>query len=250
MYERSLLATGRMSGLLALAGVGLAMAGCAGAPVDLDDDHDEAVLAAHVEITPEVPRTLEDVEFAVHIEDEAGMHRMDMEDVLLEVRAPGRDMWSEIELAPMTDHYMGRRTFSESGEYTVRVLGRSHGGHDIEQLHTMTLHVERAHVDVHGFHIEYESNPGHIHAEEAATLQFWVSFEANGDPALGLTATIVVEESDGHVSTVEADEVEPGLYQGQFTFTDAGSSHVEIEFTHDDGDVVTADFHLDVSEDH
>lgn len=114
----------------------------------------------------------------------------------------------------------------------------------------MSVHVERAHTDAGSFHIEYESDPGHTHAGGEAMLMFWVAMDDSGAPATGLTAQIVVEESDGHATTFDADEVEPGVYHAMMAFVDGGEAHVEIVFLDENGLEVEADFHFHVSDAH
>lgn len=232
--------------LMPIGGLIAAVVGCAAVGTG---DHVEGTLSAHVETTPAEFKTLEAISFAVEIEDEMGNHTTDMEDVRLEVREVGGE-WREITLTTMTDHFMGTRTFSSSGDYELRVLGMKHMGHMMEEMHTMSFHVERAHTDAGPFHIEYESVPGHIHAGAEAMLMFWVAMDDSGDSATGLTAQILVEESDGHVTTFEADEVEPGVYHAMMDFVDGGEAHAEIVLLDENGQEVAADFHFSVANAH
>lgn len=229
--------------------IGVLMATAVGCVPVGTGDHVEETLSAHVVTTPSELKTLDEISFRVEIEDEMGNHTTDMEDVRLEIREIGGD-WREITLTPMTDHFMGTRTFSSSGDYELRVLGMEHVGHVMEEMHTMSFHVERAHTDAGPFHIEYESEPGHIHAGEEAMLMFWVARDDSGEPATGLTAQIVVEESDGHVTTFEADEVEPGVYLAMMDFVDSGEAHVAIVLLDENGQEVEADFHFSVADVH
>ena len=209
-------------------------------------DHVEETLSAHVETTPGELKTLDEVSFAVEIEDALGNHTTAMEEVRLEIRAVGGD-WREITLTPMTDHFLGTRTFASSGEYELRVLGMQHMGHMMEEMHTRSFQVDRAHTDAGVFHIEYESEPGHIHAGEESMLMFWVAMEDGGEAAAGLTVQIVVEESDGHVTTLEADEVEPGMYRATMDFADGGETHVALVLLDENGQEFEADFHFTVA---
>ena len=213
------------------------------------DGHDEEVLSADITTTPTELKTLDEVSFAIGIENMAGQHMTNMAEVRLEIREPGSE-WRAIDVALMTDHYVGLRTFASSGDYELRVLGMEHMGHALEEMHIMTIHVERAHADAGPFHIEYESEPGHIHAGEEAVLMFWVALDDGGAAATGLTGQIVVEESDGHVTTLEADEGEPGVYSAMMGFVDGGEAHVAIVLLDENGQEVEVDFHFDVADVH
>ena len=236
----------RIISVVSVALVALLLAGCPSAP---PGDHVEEELTAKISTTSEELRTLEEATFLVEIEDENGDHMMDMAAVSLEVRSEGGE-WREIELMAMDEHYMGTRTFSSSGDYEFRVMGASHMGHDMEEMHSTTMHVVRAPADAGEYHVQYESDPGHIHEGAEAILTFWVSLEDGGAAAVGLAAEIVVEESDGHTTTLDATEIENGVYQATMTFADAGETHVEIVLPAGDGSEVEADFHFHVSEVH
>ena len=229
--------------------VGVLLAAAVGCVPVGTGDHVEEALSAHVVTTPADLKTLDEVSFAVEIEDAMGNHTTDMEEVRLEIREVGGD-WVEITLTAMTDHFEGTRTFSSSGEYELRVLGLEHMGHMMEEMHTSSFQVERAHTDVGPFHIEYESDPGHIHAGEESVLMFWVAMDDSGEAATGLTVQIVAEESDGHMTTFEADEVEPGVYQAMMDFVDGGEAHVAIVLLDENGQEVEADFHFNVADVH
>lgn len=212
-----------------------------------EGSHDEEVLSAHVEATPVAASTLGEVSFEVHIEDEGGHHVMDMAEVHLEVRAVGSDTWREIELTAMTDHYMGTRTFTSSGDYELRITGMEHMGHELEEMHLSTMTVARAHADIGLYHIQYENTPGHIHEGDTVTVSFWVALDDGGDLATGLAAQIVVEESDASETTVTAVEGDPGVYSADMTFAVAGDAHVSLQFTGSDSSPVEADFQVHVA---
>ena len=79
---------------------------------------------------------------------------------------------------------------------------------------------------------------------------FWVAMDDGGDPATGLTVQIVVEESDGHETSFEADEVEPGVYHTMMDFVDGGGAHAAIVLLDDNGQEVKVDFHFSVADVH
>lgn len=81
-------------------------------------------------------------------------------------------------------------------------------------------------------------------------LMFWVALDDSGDPATGLAIEIIAEESDGHATTLEADEAEPGVYHATMTFFDGGEAHVGIILLDENGQEVEADFHVSVADDH
>lgn len=233
--------------VMSASGTLVAAGGCA-VPTGTGD-HEEETLTAHVETTPAELKALDEIEFWVEIEDAMGNHTTDMEEVRLEVREAGGE-WVEISVTAGSESFMGTGIFSSSGDYELRVLGMQHMGHMLEEMHTMSFHVDRAHTEAAGFHIEFESDPGHIHAGEATMLMFWVATEETGDPVNGLMPEIVVEESDGHMTTLEAQEVEPGLYQAVMSFADSGEAHATISFLDGTGEPVEGDFHFLVAEAH
>lgn len=120
----------------------------------------------------------------------------------------------------------------------------------MEEMHSITMHIERAHADAGEYHVEYESDPGHIHEGVEAMLTFWVSLEDDGTAAAGLAAQIVVEESDGHTTTLNATEIQDGVYQATMPFADGGETHAGIALPAAGGGEVEADFHFHVSEAH
>jgi len=150
----------------------------------------------------------------------------------------------------MDDHYMGSHTFSSSGDYEIRVLGMAHMGDTMGQMHIMTIHVERAHNDAGPYHIEFESNPGHIDAGEEVMLMFWIALEDSGNAATELTPQIIVEEADGHETILSTNEIEPGVYHAMMNFLDEGESHVKIVLVDENGQEHEADFHFHISETH
>lgn len=236
-----------------LLGVGLivlAVGGCPSTGGTTGEDHQEETLSASIGMTPKTPATLEKVDFEVHIEDANGGHVMDMSAVDLQYRAEGSDDWQDISLTAAAEHFDGSHTFTSSGDYEFRVMGVRHGGHDMEQIHTMTMHVERAHKDAGPYHVEFESTPGHIHEEGETVLRCWVSFDYDGTAATGLTVQFVVEESDGHTTTLDATEVESGLYEAALTFEHHGEAHVEIKLSGAGVTAAEVDFHVDVDEAH
>ena len=208
--------------------------------------HEEEELTGSIELASAVLYTLEDTTFEVHIETSDGQHMTTMAELHLEYRAVGGDTWREIELVAGDEHYTGIRVFSNSGDYELRLTGMQHGGHEMEEMATMTITVNRAHAEVGEYYIQYESDPGHIHAGFTATLTFWVALEATGEAVTGLTAQIIVEESDGHATTLDATEGDAGAYSADMHFADDGDAHIEFQFTDDTGPVAV-DIHIRIA---
>lgn len=212
--------------------------------------HVEEALTAEVVVETQTIRTLDAIVIEVHVEDADGHHHTDMTELHLEVRLVGSDTWTEITLTVDGEHYSGTTTFTSSGDYEIRVTGMAHSGHEMEEMFSGSMLVERAHADVGLYHIQYESDPGHIHEGDPAILNFWIALDDSGDPVLGLAAEIFAEDSLGAIATVNAAEGEGGLYWAEITFSEAGSGHAGIRFTAPDNSPIEADFHIDVAHGH
>ncbi len=233
----------RLMSLLVVAMAVVILAGC-------EPPHIEGVLSGQIELSSTALSTLEVSAFEVHIEDAEGHHVMTMEMVHLEVREVGSETWREIELTAMGDHYSGTRIFNSSGEYELRLMGAEHSEHEMEEMDHIFVTVERAHADVAQYHVQYESEPGHIHEGDAVTLTAWIALEATGEPVTALLLQFVVEESDGVVTVLDAVEAEAGVYTSGMPFEIDGEAHVDIQFTDDTGAAFAADFHVHVSSIH
>lgn len=207
------------------------------------------VLTTTIETSTDHFHILSEIGIEVHIEDDAGEHVMDFEEVYLEVRAAGSETWRAIELAVGDGHYAGTRTFSSSGEYTFRVMGMENAGDELVEMGSRIVQVVRAHVVTGLYRIEYENDPGHIHAGDTDIIPaFWVFLDnEDRDPVTGLDAQIVVEESDGIVTTYDALEDHGAVYWAEAGFAVDGEASVTIQFTGSDGLPAEAEFHVHVA---
>ncbi len=236
--------------LLTLVALVVTMVGCP------PQGHQEEELTGEIVINAAALYTLEEVEIEVWITNEHGESDMDMEEVVLEYSSVDSETWRGIELTAMTDHYVGTRTFASSGDYELRLSSAAHSGHELEEMDLVLVSVDRAHVDVGLYHIQFESTPGHIHtghdgaAGDPAALDFWVALDDGGAPATGLAAEIIVVESDGVTTTLAATEVEAGLYSAELGFVAAGEAQVSISFTGSDSSAVQADFTVNIAAQH
>ena len=224
-----------------------------------DADHDEELEELEVEfsLSDDHVSTLAKTAFTVEIKDHHGAHMTDFEEVHFERRLVGSDEWSQTEMELDGDHYRGNYTFGTSGEYEIRVTGHHRGGHDDEVIYERAenLHVERAHMEVGAYRIEFESFPGHMHEEDHSTLTFWVMQEekdALGEHSAvaGLEAEIHCNEPDGTSESHQAVEQSPGVYSAEHTFVSAGDGHVALHMEGVDGAEIEAEFHFDVAHGH
>lgn len=231
----------RLVSLMAVAIAVVSFIGC------IPPEHIEEVLSGEIELVAATLFTLDDSAFEVHIENAAGHHVMTMEMVHLEVREVGSETWREIELTAMGEHYAGTRTFNSSGEYELRLMGAEHSEHEMEEMDSIFVTVNRAHADVAQYHVQYESDPGHIHEGDTVALSTWIAIEETGDPVTGLAVQFVVEESDEVVTVLDAVEGDAGVYSAEMMFGIDGDVHMDIQFTDDTGAAFAADFHVHVS---
>lgn len=184
--------------------------------------------------------TLSEITFTVSVTQD-GVPVTDFEMIEVQRLAAGSDTWRGTELTLSGDVYTGTYTFASSGEYQLRVAALHHGATEMEVLieEHDPLHVGRAHEVVGDYRVEFESDPGHLHEGDVATLQFWVlTAEADADgerhPVEGLHHLIAHCVDDEH----EPVEVEPGLYTAPHEFVEAGEFHVGLHIMNHDGGMV------------
>lgn len=237
----------------------LALAGCnANPPLGPATGHDEGGLEVALTVTPDHVHILQtEATFTVEVTDHDGAPVHDFESLAVERRMEGSDDWREVEVALSGEHYTGVHTFVSSGEYELRVVGQRPGEAESTVLHEVAehLHVARAHAEVDGIRVEFETFPGHIHEGETATLRFWAmepEADASGQrpPVTGLDARGHVAQPDGTEAMYEAHEHEPGEYETEHLFGAPGETHAGFHFTSPDGHAVEAEWHLHVSHGH
>lgn len=196
------------------------------------------------------------VTFTVEVRDSRGRLFTDFEAVQVERRQSGSDTWRGIELALQGDVYEGTYTFSSSGEYELRVTGVRAGEAEARVLYTAAemLHVARAHAEVGGLRVEFETFPGHIHEGDNAALRFWVMepdrVDGERPPIIGLAGQIHCVEAGGAEDLMTTVEIEPGVYEAEHLFASAGGSHVGLHFVAPDNSTAEAAFDVEVVHGH
>lgn len=202
---------------------------CADNPVAVEDDHEET-LTAELALSSEHVHTLSELVFSVVVRDGHGDVVTDLEAVTVDRLAVGSDTWRSTELALQGSAWIGPYTFMSTGEYQLRVSVTRHGHQEPEVVHAMSesLHVGRAHMEVAGYRVEFESFPGHLHEGDEAEMKFWV-FEAEKNaagvrpPVAGLSVHIGCLEASGAFERHGAAEAEHGVYSAHHTFAEAGA---------------------------
>lgn len=208
---------------------------------------------------PDHGHTLTDLAFEVTIRNGLGQVVSDFESVVLQRKA-GDDPWRDIALEPQGQHWMGTYSFGNSGEYHLRVMATHHGAAEPTEIpfhdHVMgELQVGRAHVEIEGVRIEFESFPGHLHEGAEAVSRFWV-MEAEADasgqraPLTGVEATIACADPGGFVEQHDPLEPEPGVYEATHVWTDAGEALASFHFRSPDGHEHEATFEFSVAHGH
>lgn len=212
------------SGILALP---FALA-CSDNPVAVEDDHDDS-LTAELTLSADHVHTLSELTFSVVVRDHHGEAVTALEAVTVDRKAKGSDTWRSTTLELNGTTWEAPYTFASSGEYDLRVSVTRSGSTDSEVIYTMpeALAVARAHAEVAGYRVEFETFPGHLHEEDEGDIQFWVvEPERNADgirpPIQGLVAQIGCLESSGASELHDAVEVEAGVYLATHTFAEAG----------------------------
>jgi hypothetical protein len=213
-----------LSGILALA---LTAGACSDNPVAVEE-HDET-LTADLTLSDDHVHTLSEISFTVVVRDHHGEAVTDLEAVTVDRLAEGGDTWRSTDLALTGSTWSAPYTFASSGEYQLRVSVMRHGATEAEVVHTMAehLHVGRAHAEIAGYRVEFETFPGHIHEGDVAEMRFWVmEADANAEgvrpPIGGLSAHIECLESSGANEEHVAAEVELGVYAASHTYVEAG----------------------------
>lgn len=229
------------------------------APAD-DDDHGHPGEEVTVQLTvspDHIHIWQTEATFTVTATDQDGHAVTDFDTLQVERKVHGSDTWRAIELTREDDAYVGTYVFAESGDYDFRVAGMRPGDHDMTVLHEMSDHMQvaRAHAEAAGYRVEFETDPGHIHEGDQGVAQFWVmEDEADADgnraPITGLDATIHCLEAGGVDERHTAVEIEPGLYQAEHHFQEAGGMHAGLHFTAPDGTDVEAAIDINVAHGH
>lgn len=215
-----------LSGMLALA---FLVGACSDNPVAVEEEEHDDALTAELTLSSDHVHILSELTFSVVVRDHHGAAVTDLDAVTVDRLAAGTDTWRSTELALQGTTWMAPYTFMSSGDYQLRVSVTRPGATASEVVYTMPEPVSaaRAHVEVAGYRVEFETFPGHLHEQDQAEMKFWVmETERNADgirpPIPGLDLSITCLESTGTTENHGAMEAEPGVYMGTHTFMAAG----------------------------
>lgn len=198
------------------------------APAEEEEEHGHEI-TAELTLSEDHVHTLGEITYAVTVTDDHGEAVTDLAGVSVERLAHGSDTWRATELELSGTVWTGTYTFTSSGDYDIRVSVLEQGATEPEVVYTMPepLGVGRAHEEMDGVRVEFETFPGHLHEGEAATATFWIK-EAEQDadgsraPMTGLHVVITCTEADGTFEEHHAHETEPGVYTAEHTFVNPG----------------------------
>lgn len=226
------------------------------APAEEDEEHGHE-LAAELTLSSDHVHTLSEMTFTVTVTNDHGDIVTDLQGVAVERRAEGSDTWRATELELSGSVWTASYTFSSSGAYDLRVSVVEHENSEPEVVYSAPepLDVVRAHEEVAGMRVEFETFPGHIHEGEVATATFWVmeseaDAQGNRAPLTDLHVVITCEEADGSFEEHHAHETEPGVYTADHTFDAPGEFVAGIRIgEHGEGEVETQ-FHTHVAHGH
>jgi len=176
--------------------------------------------------------------FTVTVVDPAGGAVTDFEVIRVEHRMVGTSVWRTFSLTQDGAFYVGTYVFESPGDYQLRVTGIRPMDQEMTILYEAPtpLEVVRAHANRGDFRIDFEAVPGHIHAGESATLNFWFApagVDHHVSPALatGLAPTILID-TGGSEGVYTAEESESGRYTATHVFAATSDSlPVTVRFT-------------------
>lgn len=239
-----------MSKITPLATVFLVLAmvtGCSENPTFPEHDGD---LSAEVTFSLEHLSTLTEFTITVHVEDGHGDHVTTMVEVRAEFRHHGDVDWESLLLQLEGEEFTGTYMLMSSGDYDFRVLGVRQGSVGELVLYEAAEHMEvdRIHLEVGDYVVEFETFPGHVREGAEAAVTFWVmEADPHGYMVEGLHAEIHVVDADGSSMEHAPHEEEPGVYEAHHTFLEAGVAQLRIHFEGHDNVEYYAEFQLPVS---
>lgn len=232
------------------------LAGCESNPLEPPpEEHEDATAELTVDLTLSSSHVhiLSELTFTAVVTDHHGDRVTDFDTLRVERRAVDSQTWRAIDLTLDGTSYVGTYTFTSSGDYEIRVVGRRQHDAAMVPMHTMSelLHAVPAHAEAGGYRVEFEAFPGHLHQHNTATARFWVmEVERNAEdvrpPITGLTVEIHCLEADGSIETHQAAETASGIYEADHTFESVGDFVFEIHFTGMDNNPAEAQFAVSV----
>lgn len=233
----------------------IVLAACQSNPVLVDDGR----LSAELALSASHVHTLSEVSFEVVIRNGDGYAVDDFEAVTVD-RRQGEGAWRSIELAPTGSGFSGAYTFTSSGSYDLRVSVVRHGASEpveVPLVDPAMAHMEaaRAHVELDGYRVEFETFPGHIHQGDEVTVKFWVldpERDASGSrpPITGLDAKVLCFEEGRIVEDHHAHGHDDGAYEAVHVFQAAGAASAGLRFTDAHGAELETSFDFSVAHGH
>lgn len=232
--------------------VAVFLAACSSNPtVPIEEEHEDATadLTVDLQLSSNHVHILSELTYTVSVTNHHGEFVTDFDTLRVERRAAGSDTWRGTDLELQGTSYAGTYTFTSSGDYEIRVVGRRDHDAAMVQMYSMSemLSAARAHAEAGGYRIEFESFPGHLHQHNEATMKFWVmETERNAEgvrPAItGLSTELHCLEADGSTESHAAAELTPGVYEAAHTFESVGDFVAALHFTGTDGLEAEAEF--------
>ncbi|MDT8368777.1 MAG: hypothetical protein RQ745_06190 [Longimicrobiales bacterium] len=232
------------------------LAACESNPVLVDDGN----LTAELTLSESHVHTLSSLDMEVVIRNSDGYAVDDFEAVTLDQKIAGDDTWRSIVLEASEHGFVGDYVFASTGDYDLRVMVTRHGTTEPTEVPLMHsemghLSVARAHFEIDGHRIEFESFPGHMHEGQEVELKFWIlEMEANEagvrPPVLGLDPTIVCHEGGSPVESHPAHGHDDGVYEATHHFAEPGAAAATIRFEDGHGSLIEASFDFDVAHGH
>lgn len=235
-----------------MAGVGLAalFGGALLSCADWDNPTALEDLVAETEFEVEAARveTFQEVEIHVHITE--GGAPLVMREAQLEIEHGGAEEARVVPLEPAGEGYAAHVTFHEPGEHHVHFVGRPEQHQLMHELGDQEIEVHRQHQIIGPYWVELDVNPAPVLIGESGHIHFHV-FElledgTPGEEVAGLVLECELHAPDASEISLVVVEEEPGEYETEYTFAEAGlyEFHLEIEIAegvHEDGE-----FHVPV----
>ncbi|MFQ5890323.1 MAG: hypothetical protein ACE5JR_09765 [Gemmatimonadota bacterium] len=177
--------------------------------------------------------TMEGVE--VHAAVHEGGAPLRMTSAQLEIEPASGSPVRVVEMEPEGDGYGAHVRFFEPGEHHLRLLGQPERHNLMREMGEHEVHVFRQHRAIGPYWIEIGVRPARIIEGEEAVVRLY-AFElvpdgTIGPPVNGLQMETSLHHPGGHETPLDFTEQEPGLYEAECLFAEAGvyELHVGIE---------------------
>ncbi len=207
------------------------------------------------EITPEVNfelsvarvETFGEVEVHVHVTEAGAPLRMTRTE--FEIRHADGGPVRIVEVEPEGDGYAAHLMFFEPGEHHIRFMAVPERHRLLLEMGEHEIQVQRAHRVIGPYWVELELSPAPVVEGMEAHIHLLVfGLLPDGTPGAevgGLDLHAEMHDAQGVEASLSVVEEEPGEYEAEYSFEEAGiyEVHVEIEVggEHEDGE-----FHIPV----